>query len=323
MRVNLRFYDWIIINTSAGKDSQTMLEEVVKQARREGVMDRVVVVHADLGKVEWPGTKELAKQQAAHYGLDLVVVKRPQGDLLDHVRERAEKLGGEAPPFPAPQARYCTDHHKTNQVSKLITKLVMIERDRPESPPWPDSLARYCTSDHKRAQVTKLTTQLVKRSKKGGLRRKVRILNCLGIRSDESPARSKKKAFSLDRRQSGTVKKINGKKVFIPGKTKTVHTWYPIFDWSVDQVWESIRASGVPSHYAYSLGMSRLSCCFCIFAPRAALMLAGLHNRALLDEYCQIEEETGWNFRKNLSLREVRAAIDRGEQPGEVKSWEM
>ena len=32
MRVNLRFYDWIIINTSAGKDSQTMMEEVVNQA---------------------------------------------------------------------------------------------------------------------------------------------------------------------------------------------------------------------------------------------------------------------------------------------------
>jgi hypothetical protein len=75
--------------------------------------------------------------------------------------------------------------------------------------------------------------------------------------------------------------------------------------------------------YAYDFGTHRLPCCFFIFAPRAALMLAGTHNRPLLDRYCEVEERTGFAFRKGLPLAEVRAALDRGEEPGEVRSWEM
>ena len=55
-----------------------------------------------------------------------------------------------------------------------------------------------------------------------------------------------------------------------------IDDWLPLHDWSVDQVWGRIRASGVPHHPAYELGMPRLSCCFCIFSPRSALLLVGL-----------------------------------------------
>ncbi|HYH69626.1 MAG TPA: hypothetical protein VD866_33325 [Urbifossiella sp.] len=47
--------------------------------------------------------------------------------------------------------RYCTSHHKTDQVAKLLTAL---------SSPWFSSDARYCTSDHKRGQVSKVFTGL-------------------------------------------------------------------------------------------------------------------------------------------------------------------
>ena len=39
------------------------------------------------------------------------------------------------------------------------------------------------------------------------------------------------------------------------------------FTWKVEDVWARIKASGVEHHKAYDLGMSRLSCCFCVFAP--------------------------------------------------------
>ncbi len=262
-------YDWILVNSSAGKDSQAMLDVVVEQARAAGVMERVVVVHCDLGRVEWQGTRELAEDHARHYGLRFVVVSRPQGDLLTHVEQRGM---------------------------------------------WPSSTARYCTSDHKRGQVHRVLTQLTKESAAG--RRQVRILNCLGIRSDESPARAKKAPLTRDAVAS------NGK--------REVWTWYPIFDWTVAQVWERIRLSGVRHHRAYDLGMPRLSCCFCIFAPVAALQLAGKHNPELLEAYVGVERRIGHTFTVKTSLVQIQeslasgaAVVALGGGEPQIESWCM
>ncbi|MHB1784228.1 MAG: hypothetical protein ACYCTE_16375 [Acidimicrobiales bacterium] len=43
-------YDWIVVDTSAGKDSQAIIDQVVRIARAAGVADRMVAVHADLGR---------------------------------------------------------------------------------------------------------------------------------------------------------------------------------------------------------------------------------------------------------------------------------
>ena len=86
--VKLAEYDVVLVNSSAGKDSQAMLDVIAELAKAEGVLDRVVVVHADLGRMEWKGVRDLAEEQAAHYGFRFEVVSRPQGDLLQHVRER-------------------------------------------------------------------------------------------------------------------------------------------------------------------------------------------------------------------------------------------
>ena len=262
--VNLASYEVILLNSSGGKDSQDSLAEIARLAREAGVLDRVTVVHADLGRVEWEGTKALARKQAEHYGFPFVAVSRPQGDLLNHVRARGK---------------------------------------------WPASNARYCTSDHKRGQVRKVMTALVKEARERTGLKRVRVLNVLGIRAEESPARAKKPEFQYDKSAS------NGR--------RHVDTWYPIFHKTEKQVWASIRASGIPHHPAYDLGMLRLSCCFCIFAPKAALVIAGRHNRSLLDQYVQVEEEIGHTFRKDLPIADVRKAVLEGENCGEVGSWSM
>lgn len=264
--IDLTSYDYIVINTSAGKDSQAMMDYVMGLAKQAGITDRVIAVHCDLGRVEWNGTKELAEAHCKHYGIRLEVVSRPQGDLLQQVRERGM---------------------------------------------WPSSTARYCTSDHKRGQVAKvhtaLTAQRISEIAKG---QKVRILNCMGLRAAESPARAKKVAFQNE------VRLTNGK--------RHVDTWLPIHTWSTKQVWDTIKASGVPSHVAYSYGMPRLSCMFCIFASRDALMIAGSKNPELLAEYVKVESEIGHTFRKGFKIAEIKDALDRGEPvPLTAKSWEM
>jgi 3'-phosphoadenosine 5'-phosphosulfate sulfotransferase (PAPS reductase)/FAD synthetase len=259
--MNLTGYDWIVINSSAGKDSQAMLDVIVEQADAQGVSrDRLVVAHADLGRAEWQGTRALAQEQAEHYGLRFEVVKRAQGDLLEHARKRGK---------------------------------------------WFSPTARYCTSDHKRGQVSRLLTQLAREAAGDP----ARILNCMGMRAQESRSRAALPVLKRDARQS------NGR--------RTVDVWLPIHDWSVEQVWARIRQSGVRHHRAYDLGMPRLSCCFCIFAPKAALLLAGKHNRALLDEYVQVEQEIGHSFTQTIRLAEVKADLDAGVEPERVQDWTM
>lgn len=258
-------YDWVLVNSSAGKDSQAMLDLVVELATAACVRDRVVVVHCDLGRVEWPGTRELAEEQALHYGLRFEVVRRKQGDLLQQVRQRKK---------------------------------------------WPDPARRYCTSDQKRGPVHGLLTRLARERGAGRWRSTpVRILNCMGMRAQESPARGKLAPFERDHRAS------NGR--------RSVDRWLPIHGWKVEEVWERIRLSGMRHHPAYDLGMPRLSCSFCIFAPPAALALAGRHRPDLLAEYVAIEAEIGHTFRHRLSLKVIQDQVQTGAPCETVDDWAM
>lgn len=309
--VCLRNYDWIVVNSSAGKDSLAMLDVVFNHAEAEQCVERIVVVHCDLGRVEWPGTRELAQKQSERYGVRFEAVWRRQGDLLQQIEERGK--------FPGPATRFCTAHHKQNQVARVFTRLTEEAQEAKragdllsqveERGMWPSPRQRYCTSDQKRAQVHRLFTALTKTTEKRG--DYIRILNCLGMRADESPARAKKSPYFRDQAAS------NGKRL--------IDTWLPLHRWTEEDVWERIRTSRAADlvHPAYALGMPRLSCCFCIFAPKAALMLAGKHNPELLAEYVAVEQRIGHRFRLELSLAEVQQALDEGATAETVENWRM
>lgn len=171
---------------------------------------------------------------------------------------------------------------------------------------WPSSKARYCTSDHKRGQVDKVITRLVNEWIDAHHYETPRVLNCLGLRAQESAARKKKPPFERNERAS------NGK--------RAVYTWLPIHDWTETQVWAHIRTRGLEYHYAYDLGMPRLSCVFCIFAPVEALKLAGFHNRSLLDQYVAVERAIGHDFQHKKPLVQIQAALNNGYTPTRIES---
>ena len=85
---DLRCYDVILVNSSAGKDSQASLDVVAAAARRAGVLHRVVVVHADLGEAEWDGVPELAAEHATHYGLRFELARRERNGTDRSVQMR-------------------------------------------------------------------------------------------------------------------------------------------------------------------------------------------------------------------------------------------
>jgi 3'-phosphoadenosine 5'-phosphosulfate sulfotransferase (PAPS reductase)/FAD synthetase len=299
-RITLHDYQWVVINSSAGKDSQVMLEEVVRQADDELYpRDQLVVVHADLGEVEWPGTKELAQEQAEHYGLRFVVEKRNGDDLLEYARRRGK--------WPSNQQRWCTSDFKRGPVSRLYTRLVAESRVKD-----PERYHRRAKQAYRMGKTKLGNDRKVYYGPKEYTTEKVQILNCFGFRAQESPARKKKEEIYVeDGRQS---------------PFRNVITWLPVHKMLVDEVWRRIKASGVRHHWAYDRGMTRLSCRFCIFAPKGQLRLAAEQpeNKELFQKYLAVEREIDHTFQSGHSLQDVADAIACGTEVEEDDgSWNM
>ena len=102
-----------------------------------------------------------------------------------------------------------------------------------------------------------------------------RVVNPMGMRADESPARARKVPWRRNNRMS-----VAGREVF---------DWLPIFDLSADDVFRVIRNAGQSSHWAYAAGMSRLSCSFCILASRADLRRAAELRPSMYRRYAELE----------------------------------
>lgn len=242
--MDLTPYDLILINTSGGKDSSVISFLVSRLAEKQGVKDRIVLVHATFPE-EWEGTVDLVKTQAEQLGLPLEVVTRGES-LLDYVLRRGM---------------------------------------------WPSWSARFCTSDFKRGPINKVITR-----RAPGKDRQARVLNVMGMRAEESPARSKLTPFSQDKRRS------NGRRI--------VDTWLPIHAMLETEVWETIHTNNLPQHPAYAHGMSRLSCCFCPLASRKDLLTAGRYNRRLLKAYVEVEKKIGHLFRHKDPIQGILDEVE-------------
>lgn len=286
-REAIRKAHWVAVSSSGGKDSVVSLDVVAELLREMGMLDKLVVIHADLGEMEWPGTKVLAKRQADRYGARFEVVSRIGGV--------AAKTG------------------KTYEKGEVFGDILDYTRHRGM---WPDAGARFCTSEFKRGPIGRVFTKLVgewrssrglnPRGRKGGV---CRIVDVMGLRGEESPKRKKRPVFE--------VRKDNGR--------VHIDTWLPIKDWLTTHVWAHIERRELESHPAYVLGMPRLSCVFCVFAPKAALVLAGKANPELLRKYVEVEKEIDHRFRNDMAIAEVLTAVELDEEvdtSGLAGEWE-
>lgn len=168
---------------------------------------------------------------------------------------------------------------------------------------WPSNAQRWCTSDFKRAPGARIVTQLTK-----GLA-KSKVLHIFGFRAEESSNRSKRPVISINT-------------TLTTGK-RTVVDFLPIHDKDLEWVWHIIRSNKLPYHWAYDKGMPRLSCCFCIFAPFDALVIAGRENPELLQKYVDAEQRMGHTFTQKFALAEVQQKIAEGYEPEGVSNWVM
>ena len=216
----------LALNHSGGKDSQCMtilLSRIVP-------LEQLLVVHAPLGDVEWPGTIEHIERTIAP-DVPLLLARTASGkSLLERIEERGR--------FPSASVRYCTSD----------TKRTPIERE----------LRRYLKA-HPRF---------------GGL-----VVNAMGMRASESPARAKLVPWRRIERNSRA-----GRQWF---------DWLPIHHLATPDVFRVIREAGQSPHWIYARGVSRCSCAFCILASRSDLRRAAELRPGLYRQYVELERRIG------------------------------
>ena len=140
---------------------------------------------------------------------------------------------------------------------------------------WPSNSTRWCTSDFKTGPIQRELRRYLKAHPRFG----GRVVNAMGMRADESPARARKVPWRRSDRMS-----VAGREVF---------DWLPVFDLSTDDVFRVIRDAAQSPHWAYAAGMSRLSCSFCILASRADLRRAAELRPSMYRRYAELEVRIG------------------------------
>lgn len=219
-----------VVNHSGGKDSQAMYLHLQRLVPRE----QLVIVHADLGAVEWAGA--IAHIRATTAGEPLHVC-RSRRTLLEMIEERGM--------FPSPQQRQCTSDLKRGPIERTIRAI----------------------------------------SKETGNKL---IVNCMGMRAQESSGRKKLTPFKLSTSNSKAGREW--------------YDWLPIHTWTEDDVFAFIAGAGQQPHPVYQLGMSRFSCVFCIMASEKDLATAArlaterpelLNDPELYRKYVGLERSTG------------------------------
>lgn len=207
-----------VLNHSGGKDSQAMFLYLKQYIPPQQLM----IVHAELPGVDWPGTITHIQNTTAGYGLKIV---RARKTFFEMVKHRGM---------------------------------------------WPSPQFRQCTSDLKRSPIEKAIRQALAEQGRD------MVVNCMGIRAEESSARAKAITFKLNRRNSKAG--------------RTWFDWLPIHGLSATEVFARIREAGEDLHWAYKNGMSRLSCCFCIMASKQDLSTAANLQPQLFREYVEMEK---------------------------------
>lgn len=144
----------VAVGVSGGKDSNVAAFEVLRYLREVGHQGELLLIHSDLGRIEHTDSLPACQRLSDRLGLELVVVRREKGDMVDRWLQRwSDNVG-----------RY--------QILKCV-KMVL---------PWSTANMRFCTSELKTAVTCKYLVERFKQQT---------ILNGVGIRRQESDARAK------------------------------------------------------------------------------------------------------------------------------------
>ena len=153
----------VFVGVSGGRDSQALAYRVCAHLDDIGHRGQRFLIHADLGRVEWRDSLPVCERLAQRLGVELVVVRRRAGDMMDRWLSRWSGNVG----------RYA---------NLECVKLIM---------PWSSASQRFCTSELK-SQV--LAREMRRRFPSGD------VVSAVGIRREESANRARMPAWKRDER---------------------------------------------------------------------------------------------------------------------------
>lgn len=269
-----------------------LLEEIEREEMESGKMPEVTLADYDIIVVNSSGGKDSAlmthtivEQAKAEGVLDRVVMAH--AIMEEEWKGTLELVQSHA------------DHYGLRLEVEKRTQGSLLDHVQSRGM-WPSPTARYCTSDHKRAQIEKIFTRLVREIRATGRKSAVNILNCMGMRADESPGRKKLPVLGPGRSSNGRRKITN---------------YLPIHKVPDKEAYDSLDILPTDPHQCYGCGIKRASCVVCIYAPvhqiQRAVMLP--ENRPLWERYLDIESEIDHTFTQEFSLREIEDRIQAGE----------
>lgn len=270
------------ISISGGKDSQAMLAAVMQVRQREGWPGPVFAIYADLGRMDWPQSLPHCQRLAGIFSLELVTVRRPQGDLLERMRQRMEKLRGSGKPFwPSAVARYCTNELKTCQIDRYLRCFELVisaEGIRAEeSPKRSRKPAVAVRQDITTKPLKRLSPEMALSAWRPGTGRLA--LTWYPIQD-----------WKLEQVWQACGTSISDLK----RRQKLLQMGWP------DEAFEDC-----PVHPAYVYGATRVSCALCVLASRQDLRIGALHNPELYQTLVAMERESGFTFQPGRSLTEI------------------
>lgn len=241
----------VAIGVSGGKDSQAAALATIRHLDQVGHAGPRILVHSDLGVVEWDESLPVCRRLADHLGLEIVVVRRKAGDLMDRW-----------------EARWASSRRRYADLETVTLVL-----------PWSTPAMRFCTSELK----THLIAAELRRRFPGRT-----VINVTGVRRAESAARAKGAIAS-------------------PAADGRSWTWRPISDWSEADAFAAVAAAGLDAHGAYALGLSRVSCRFCIMsgAPDLAAATAIAESHDLYRRMVRLEAASTFAFQGSRWLGDV------------------
>lgn len=146
---------------------------------------------------------------------------------------------------------------------------------------FPDNSNRQCTSDLKRGPI------------QTWIRRNIAdpvVINCIGLRAEESPARAKKKRMV----RNGTM--TNSK--------RTVWDWLPILDWTEKDVWQYTQSRMLPTHPVYG-HLRRFSCRVCIFMTDHDIKQVAIHDPEAIKIISELEQKINFTMKNGKSIIQI------------------
>jgi 3'-phosphoadenosine 5'-phosphosulfate sulfotransferase (PAPS reductase)/FAD synthetase len=252
----------VAFGVSGGKDGESAALTTTRFLNAVGHNGPRVLIHADLGLIEHADSLPQCERLAERLGLELMVVRRKQGGMIERWEQRWQDNG----------ARY---------VSLSCVTLIT---------PWSSAAMRFCTGELKEGPITRALAV-----RYHGLP----IINCVGIRGEESPKRASK-----------PISQANKKLLRAGGMGG--RNWYPIRDWSVEEVWLEHERSAFAGHYAYRVnGNTRVSCCVCVLSSLHDLQasLRDKRNHAAYRRVVNLEVASAFSFQPSRWLGDVRPEL--------------